>query len=95
LAVAGRDLDGFIRIAHGRYAESLRDKNRQQQRQDVVGAVKAVQRTQREAARAASAAPAAPRKQTASPRTEIDMKKLSKDDLSALIRKSVEWAKQQ
>ena len=94
-AVAQRDLDGFLRIAHNRFAESLRDKGRQQQRQDAIGAVKAVQRTQREAARAASAAPAAPRKQTNAPKAATNLKDLSKDDLSALIRQSVEWAKQQ
>ena len=94
-AVAQRDLDGFIRIAHGRYAESLRDKGRQQQRQDAIGVVKAVQRTQREAARAASAAPAAPRKQPTAPKTEISLEKLSSDDISNLVVKSVEWAKRQ
>ena len=85
---AGRDLDGFLRIAHSRYLDGLKGRN--QQRDDAVGAVRAVQRTQREAARAASVPATAPKKQPTSPATGVDVKKLTQDDVSQLLRMSVE-----
>lgn len=89
-AVARRDVDGFLRIAHNRFTEGQKSQDREKQRQDAVGAVRSVQRTQREAARAASAAPSAPRRQPTAPRAEVDVKKLTKKDVSDLLRASVE-----
>jgi hypothetical protein len=89
-ALAYRDIDGFLRIAHVRYQESLRDKVNQ--RTSAAEAVKTVQRTQKQAARAASAAPAAPRKTTVSstPPGTIDYAKITQDDVAALLRKAVD-----
>lgn len=89
-AVAGQSLDGFLRIAHSRWQEGMREKDRKAQHNDTVDAVRSVQRTQREAARAASASPTAPRKQPAAPKTTVDIKKLTKDDIATLLRQSVE-----
>jgi len=89
-AVASQSLDGFLRLAHTRWQQSVHDKEKESKRDDAVGAVRAVQRTQREAARAASSAPVAPKKQPASPVTETDVSKLTPDDISALLRQSVE-----
>lgn len=88
-AVAERDLDGFLRIAHNRFLEGRREKEKAAIRNDAVGAVKSVQRTQREAARAASSAPVSPKKPTAKAAT-VDPKKLTPDDVSTLLRQTVE-----
>lgn len=90
-AIANRDLDGFLRVAHVRFNESAR--NKEQQRVDAIAAVKTVQRTQREAARAASSTTSAPRKQSTGANAEIDVKKLTNDDVSKLLRLSVEQYK--
>lgn len=89
-AVASRDLDGFLRIAHNRFLETRREVQAGQQRIEAVAAVKSVQRTQREAARAASSSPAAPKKQPTGARTEVDVKKLTKNDISTLLRQAVD-----
>lgn len=89
-AVASRDLDGFLRIAHSRFSDGLREQNADRQRTDAVAAVKSVQRTQREAARAASTTTAAPRKQPTGTRAEVDVTKLTKNDISSLLRQSVD-----
>lgn len=88
--VANQSVDGFLRIAHGRWQEGVREKDKQTKRDDAVGAVRGVKEVQRQAARAASSAPKAPRKQPAAEADEIDVKKLTKDDVSALIRQTVE-----
>ena len=92
-AVAARDLDGFLRLAHVRYQEGERVKSQQQRRDEAVGAVRSVQITQRQAARAASSVPTAPKKTPAGPAKEIDVRKLTKDDVSTLLRQSVEMYK--
>lgn len=89
-AVAGRDLDGFLRIAHSRFDESRKNTDDNKKRADAVGAVRSVQKTQREAARAASTPASAPKKQPAGAEKEIDVRKLTKDDVSALLRQTVE-----
>ena len=90
--LANRDLDGFLRVAHMRYGESLRNKERQ--RTETIGAVKAVQRAQRETARAASSVPSAPRKKsTGATPGGVDVSKLTNDDVSKLLRLSVEQYK--
>ena len=92
-ALANRDIDGFLRIAHVRYQESAR--NKANQRANAVEAVKTVQRTQKQAARAASAAPAAPRKTVvaSAPPNTIDYDKVTQDDVSTWLRQSVEQYK--
>ena len=60
-AVAEQSLDGFLRIAHGRWQEGQRESTKQTTRSNAVEAVKSVQRTQREAAKAASIHPRLPR----------------------------------
>ena len=92
-AVATRDLDGFLRLAHVRYQESERIKSQQQRRDEAVGAVRSVQITQRQAAKAASSVPSAPKKTPAGPAREIDVRKMTKDDVSQLLRQSVEMYK--
>ena len=89
-ALAYRDIDGFLRIAHLRYQESLKAKTNQ--RANAVEAVKTVQRTQKHAARAASAAPAAPRKTTVAgtPSNSIDFDKVTQDDVSTWIKQSLD-----
>ena len=86
-ALAYRDIDGFLRIAHLRYTESKRAKLNQ--RANAVEAVRTVQRTQKQAAKAASAAPAAPRKTTvaSAPPNTIDFAKITPDMVS-------DWTKQ-
>lgn len=88
--LAYRDLDGFLRLAHTRYQESLVTKANK--RAETVEAVKTVQRTQKQAARAASAAPAAPRKTTVSstPPNTVDFDKVTKEDVSKWVKQSVE-----
>ena len=91
-ALANRDIDGFLRIAHLRYSESKRDKSTQ--RANAVEAVRTVQRTQKQAARAASTAPAAPRKPAAVSKPDtIDFDKVTQDDVSKWLRQSVEMYK--
>lgn len=92
-AVAGRDLDGFLRLAHNRWQEGTKVADKEKQRNDAVLATKSVQRTQREAAKAASAAPSAPRKPSPTGPKPLNLKKLSHDDVSSLLRKAVEEAK--
>lgn len=89
-AVAGQSLDGFLRLAHTRWQEGLSSEQKNNKRSDAVGAVRSIKRTQRAAAKAASAKPTAPRKQPAGPKTEVDYKKMTKSDVSALLRESVE-----
>jgi hypothetical protein len=88
--VAGRDLDAFLRIAHSKFQEGMREKDKQQKRNDTVEAVRTVQRAQKDAARAASASPTAPRKTTATAPREIDPKKLTNDDVHALLKMTLE-----
>lgn len=90
-ALATRDVEGFLRLAHTRYLEGQKSSDRDKQRQEAVEATRTVQRTQKEAARAASAAPAAIRKQnTSASAKQIDVRKLTKEDVSSLLRQSVE-----
>ena len=88
-ALANRDIDGFLRIAHLRYSESKQSKLTQ--RATAVEAVRTVQRTQKQAARAASAAPSAPRKPAAPTKPDtIDFDKVTPDMVSDWARKAVE-----
>jgi len=88
--VARSSLDGFLRLAHMRWNSGVSEKDKVTKTNDAVEAVKSVQRTQRAAAKAASAKPAAPVKQSAGPRRGTDLSELSKDDISDLLRQSVE-----
>ena len=92
-ALAQRDIDGFLRIAHLRYSESNRNKSTQ--RANAVEAVRTVQRTQKQAARAASATPSAPRKSAvvSKPADTVDFDKVTQDDVSKWLRESVEQAR--
>ena len=97
-AVAEHSLDGFLRIAHNRYGQDMREKEKQSQRNDAVEAVKSVQRTQKDAARAASSAPTAPRKSVStSGGKPTDIHKMPEkernDFLAELIRSSVEQSR--
>lgn len=92
-AVANQSIDGFLRLAHNRWQQGIRESEKQAKHSDAVGAVRSVQRTQREAARAASAPTAAPKKQPVERAKEIDVSKLTKDDVAALLRQSVEQYK--
>lgn len=92
-AVAERDLDGFLRLAFTRWREGAKVADTTKQRNDAIEAAKVVQRRQRETARAASATPTAPRKSSPAPKTAVDLKKLTNDDLSVLLRKAVDEAK--
>jgi hypothetical protein len=83
-------LDGFLRIAHNRWQEGVRESVKETKRSDAVVAVQSVQRVQREAAKAASASPTGPRKQPAGKAETIDVAKLTRDDVSALLKQSVE-----
>jgi hypothetical protein len=60
-----------------------------QKQTDAVAAVKSVQRVQREVARAAAPA-TAPKKQPTAPSGEVDVSKLTPNDISTLLRKTVE-----
>ena len=91
--VAGDSLDGFLHLAHNRWKQGAREKEKEQTRSDAVGAVKSVQRTQREAARAASAAPVSPKKQAAGSPDEGKLSDLKPEDVSSLVRQSVEQYK--
>ena len=92
--VARESLRGFLRIAHMRWQEGMREKDKQTRRNDAVEAVRTVQRTQKAAARATSGAGAAPRKQPTAPSKEIDWSKMSKDEqhdmVSSLLKQSVD-----
>lgn len=84
--VARESLGGFLRLAHTRWREGMRDAGKREQTDNAVGAVQSVQRTQRQAARAASGTPAAPRKpQPTGQKTEIDLMKLPKEERDAAI----------
>jgi hypothetical protein len=87
-AVAHQSLDGFLRLAHHRYLSSANGHGKPTPPPDVVGAVRSIQVTQRAAIRAGAASPVAPKKQPASPASEVDLKKLTKDDISTLLRQS-------
>ncbi len=87
IAVADQSLDGFLRIAHSRWEQSVQDGNKEEQRSDAVGAIKSVQRTQRAAAKAASGSTGAAKKQPTGP-TQVDVAKLTPDDVSALMRQA-------
>lgn len=90
-AVARQSIDGFLRIAHSRYRDAMAEKANKVTQETAVGAVRSVQRTQREAARAASAMTTAPKRTSPAPaKTEIDYKKLTKQDISDLLKASVE-----
>lgn len=87
--VVNQSLDGFLRIAHNRWQEGMREKEKENKRNDAKGAVESVKRTQREAAKAASVSPAAPKKQPTGQEKEIDYKSLTHDDISTLLRQTV------
>jgi hypothetical protein len=88
-AVAGESLDGFLRLAHTRWKEDVRKEN-ENTRSDAVDAVRSVQRTQRAAARAASSGGTAPKKPAPVPPAQVDLEKLTSDDVSALVRQATE-----
>lgn len=92
--IARRDIDGFLRIAHVRWQEGMREKDKETRRNDAVEAVRTVQRTQKAAARASSGAGAAPRKQPTAASASIDLSKMSKEDrhawVSSLLKQSIE-----
>lgn len=92
-AVAEQSLDGFLRLAHVRWQTGQRETEaaNNKKQADAAAAVKAAQRTQRAAAQAATATPAAPRK-SPTVRPPANKKKLSNDELSELLRLSVEHA---
>lgn len=89
-AVANQSLDGFLRLAHTHWNRGLREKEKDGVRSDAIGAVRSVQRTQREAAKAASTSPRAPQKQPAASPVDVDVSKFTDDDISSLLRQSVE-----
>ena len=86
-AVANESIEGFLHIAHNRWKAT--EAAKLQKHTDAVAAVKSVQRIQREAARAAAPA-TAPKKQPAARSDEADVSKLTPNDISALLRKTVE-----
>jgi len=90
LAVGQQSLDGFLRIAHNRWQSGAKEADKTARRDAATEAVRSVQRTQRAAARAASTVPTAPRRQPAAPRTAVDVRKLTPDDVSRLVRESFE-----
>lgn len=92
-ALAYRDIDGFLRVAHMRFQESVHTKATQ--RTSAVEAVKTVQRAQKQVARAASSAPTAPRKTAvaSTPPNTVEYSKITQDDISALLKKTVEQYK--
>jgi hypothetical protein len=89
-AVANESLDGFLRIAHNRWRSAASAQSKQQKVDDAVAAVKSVQRTQRQTARAAEVSGGAPKKQPTKTSEEVDVKKLTQNDISALLRQSWE-----
>jgi len=93
-AVAQQSIDGFLRIAHGRWQQDLTEASKQTNRTDAVEAVKSVQRTQRQAAKAASSSPTnSPKKQPGTTTRDIDTKKLTQDDVAELMKMAVEQYK--
>ena len=88
--IAKQSLGGFLRLAHVRFQEHLAKKASDTKRNDVIGAVRSVQRTQRQAARAGQAAPAAPLKQPAASKQTVDLKSLTSDDISTLLKQSTQ-----
>jgi hypothetical protein len=89
-AVGERDLDGFLRLAHGRWNTGKAAATREARRDSTVAAVRTVQNTQRRAAKAAAAQPSAPRKQPPTPKKGKSVKDFTKNDISRLLRESVE-----
>lgn len=89
-AVARESLDGFLRLAHARWQQTTSEESKQAKRDDALSAVKTVQRTQQAAARAASATTGSPRRQPVAQPTEVDVSKFTDNDVSALLRKTVE-----
>lgn len=87
--VARDSLDGFLRLAHPRW-EGSREAAKKAKTDDAVQAAKSVQRTQKAAIRAAGTSPKAPRKTPTSTKTEIDTSKFTNEDVSDLLRQSVE-----
>lgn len=89
-AVAAQSLDGFLRLAHTRWQTGLRETEaaNQKKQAEAAAAVKATQRIQRDAARAATAPASSPKRAPVSPKPS-DKKKLTKDELSELLRQSV------
>jgi len=88
--VARTSLDGFLRLAHGRWQEGLTEIADEKTKADAIAATKSVQRNQREAARAASTTPASPRRTPAAPQETTDVSKLTHRDVDKLLRQSVE-----
>ena len=88
VALADRDVDGFLRLAHPIWEQDVQVES-ETKRSDAVDAVKSVQRTQRNAAKAASGTTGAPKKSPANPAAEVDVSKLTKADISELVRQSV------
>ena len=89
-AVASESLDGFLRIAHNRWRSTTAVQTKQQKVDDAVAAVKSVQRTQRQAARAAEVTGGAPKKQPTKTESEVDVRKLTADDVARLVRQATE-----
>lgn len=86
--IAERDADSFLRIAHDRWQSHVAKQATSQQA--TVAAVKSIQRAQQATAKAATVAPAAPRKQSTAPQKDIDVRKLTAEDISALVRATVD-----
>lgn len=86
-AIADQSLDGFLRIAHRRWSDAETEADKKKRQADAVEAVKTIQKTQRLAAKAGAATPRAPTK-TSTPAPSKPAK-LSKDDVSALLRQTV------
>lgn len=88
-AVANESLGGFLSLAYHRWQAGLAEKGKAEMRQDAAAAVRAVQRTQKAAARAATAPTSAARRQPQAAQA-MDPSKLTKDDVSALLRQTIE-----
>lgn len=89
-AVAQESLDGFLRIAHSRWQTSTSEAAKQKKVDETVAAVKSVQRTQKQAARAAESTGGAPKKQPTKLSEEVDVSKLTPEDVSKLVRQAWE-----
>lgn len=89
-AIASESLDGFLHIAHSRWQNAVSQTHKQQVVSDAVAAVKSVQQTQRQAAKAAEVTSSAPKRQTVAANSEVDVRKLTPNDISRLVRQSVE-----
>jgi len=90
--VAQNSLDGFLRLAHVRWQDGIKNKQKDDdaKRADTLSAVRSVKRTQREAARAASPTIAAPKKQPGSQVQEVDLDKFTEGDISSLLHQAVD-----